>query len=331
MSASAEEEILPAPPQPPSPLPDEPFFAPAIVDGIDGDILQPPAPLKPDSISTLFSSFSSRMSDAMKASRTAVSSVLPAAKATLPAILFFGDSITEYSTHASGDDAPGWNLRLQEVYAGKVDLFVRGFSGYNTRWACHIFPQVLEQCSGKARIGIVFIFFGANDAVIDSGRQHVPLHEYVANLTKLVTYVRGYRRVDPIQPVLVTPPPVKLVPDQNESPTRLPARTREYAAACVNVARELACPVVDVHSEMMGRLRAQWENEELLQQGLDTFLSDGLHLNADGNRLVAELFLDTFRKDLPDFSPDVVKRPFPKLEDIDATNPEASLGSSVLV
>lgn len=331
MSASAEEEVVPAPPQPRSPLPDEPFFAPAIVDGIDGDLIQPPVPsAKSDNISDMFSSLSARMSEAMRVSRSAVTSVLPVNKSTIPAVLFFGDSITEYSVKAAGEEGPGWGVWLREIYTGKVDLFIRGFSGYNTRWACHILPQVLEQCSGKGAVRVVVIFFGSNDAVIDSEGQHVPLKEYVSNLRRMVDFIRRYRRVNPIKTVLVSPPPLQQDGEKSKA-KRLSARTQEYATACVTVAKEMGCPVVDLHAEMIGRLQAELETEEEVQKGLDKYLCDGLHLNAEGNRVVAELMLDMFRKDFPSLSPDVVKRPFPPYKDIDLNNPAVSLGDNVLL
>lgn len=322
---------MPAPPQPRSPLPDEPFFAPAIVDGIDGDILQPPAqPQKSEHISDVFSSLSARMSEAVRVSRSAVTSVLPVGKPTIPAVLFFGDSITEYSVKIAEEEGPGWSVRLQELYAGKVDLFVRGFSGYNTRWGCHILPQVIEQCSGKGALKVVVIFFGANDAVIDSEGQHVPLKEYSSNLRKMVEFIHRYRRVNPIQTILVSPPPVQQSRD-GDVPKRLTARTQEYAAACVSLAGEMECPVLDLHGEMIGRLQAELETEEEVQKGLGRYLCDGLHLNSEGNYIVAELMADVFRRDFPALSPDVVKRPFPPHTDIDINNPAASLGENVLV
>lgn len=331
MSASAEEEVVPAPPQPQSPLPDEPFFAPAIVDGIDGDVIQTPAPpQKADNVSDIFSTLSARMSDAVRVSRTAVTSVLPMNKSTIPGVLFFGDSITEFSVKAAAEEGPGWGVWLQEVYAGKVDLFVRGFSGYNTRWACHILPRVLEQCSGKGAVRVVVIFFGSNDATIDSERQHVPLEEYTNNLRSMVEFVRRYRRANPIQTVLVSPPPLQESGEKG-LPERLSARTQEYAEACMIVAKEMDCPMVDLYAEMTGRLQAEVETEEEVQKGLDRYLCDGLHLNTEGNQVVAELMLDMFRKDFPSLCPDVVKRPFPPYKDIDPNNLAASLGENMLV
>lgn len=41
----------------------------------------------------------------------------------------FGDSITEQSV------GPGWSGQLAAAYGRKADVRVRGYSGYNTRWA----------------------------------------------------------------------------------------------------------------------------------------------------------------------------------------------------
>lgn len=328
MASKSNEEVLPAPPQPPLLQEEEPFTNPPIVVGIEED--DKSQTNYTDSISNVFSSLTTHVSEAMRVSRSAVSSVLPNSKATLPAVLFFGDSLTEYSSHLTSADAPGWSQRLHEVYDGKVDLYIRGFSGYNTRYACHLLPRILSQCGGIGSVRVVVIFFGANDAVITSEAQHVPLREYADNLRKLANYVKSYRKLDPILPVLVTPPPVQEEGQGDPVPSRLAARTKEYASACVAVARKLACPVIDLHSEMISRLEEEFDTEDAVQKGLERYLIDGLHFTSTGNEVVAEMMLEMFRKEVPALSPDMVKRPFPPWREIDNSKPEASLGSNHL-
>ena len=65
-----------------------------------------------------------------------------------------------------------------------------------------LFPE------GSPAIDAVTIFFGANDSALpdqSAARQHVPVDEYKANLTKMVAFFRG-KGVRSI--VIITPPPV---------------------------------------------------------------------------------------------------------------------------
>ncbi|PUZ56510.1 hypothetical protein GQ55_5G318200 [Panicum hallii var. hallii] len=75
-----------------------------------------------------------------------------------PRVVLFGDSITEQSFRPGG-----WGAALADTYSRKADVVVRGYGGYNTRWALflmhHIFPL-----DGIAPPLATTIFFGANDA-----------------------------------------------------------------------------------------------------------------------------------------------------------------------
>ncbi|XP_021650672.2 GDSL esterase/lipase At5g62930 isoform X2 [Hevea brasiliensis] len=56
-----------------------------------------------------------------------------------PQIVLFGDSITEQSFRSGS-----WGASLADTYSRKADVLVRGYGGYNTRWALfllhHLFP-----------------------------------------------------------------------------------------------------------------------------------------------------------------------------------------------
>lgn len=54
-----------------------------------------------------------------------------------PKIYLFGDSITEAS-FADG----GWGASLAHHFSRRVDFLVRGYSGYNTRWALKVLDKV---------------------------------------------------------------------------------------------------------------------------------------------------------------------------------------------
>ncbi|XP_042033893.1 GDSL esterase/lipase At5g62930-like isoform X1 [Salvia splendens] len=64
-----------------------------------------------------------------------------------PQIVLFGDSITQQSFRSGG-----WGASVADTYSRKVDVVLRGYGGYNTRWALfllnHLFPLRLLFFSG---------------------------------------------------------------------------------------------------------------------------------------------------------------------------------------
>lgn len=206
------------------------------------------------------------------------------------AALLFGDSITQRAW--TEDGTPGWVSILADAYSRKVDIFNRGFSGYNTRQAVTIADEVFTQPAGAKPLLFSTVFFGANDAAAPTGHplepakplQHVPLAEYEANLARIVAVAR--RATDAAGAVLVlTPPPV----DSARWPDRSTAAAGTYAAAARAVAAAAAAAggaggarvcLVDVHALVLAA-----------PDGATELLNDGLHLSAAGNRFVAAAVL----------------------------------------
>ncbi|KAA8519695.1 hypothetical protein F0562_013860 [Nyssa sinensis] len=222
-----------------------------------------------------------------------------------PKIYLFGDSITEESF---GDGA--WGASLAHHFSRTLDVVLRGYSGYNTRWALRVvnrvFPPETAVGSGGAPLAIM-LFFGANDACLPdrcSAFQHVPVDEYKQNLHAIVGFFKN--RWPTTQVVLITPPPIdevgRLLHPFVENTLGLPERTNEaagvYAKACVAVAVECGIPVVDL-----------WTRMQQFPEWQKSFLRDGLHLTQGGNRIVFEevigklgetgLSLETLPVDLP--------------------------------
>lgn len=141
-----------------------------------------------------------------------------------PKIYLFGDSITE----ASFCDG-GWGSSLAHhfcrtvyslyccfwyivgldclmvidflcgLFEFQVDVVLRGYSGYNTRWALKVAEKVFTAVKGGGGGGdegapiAVTVFFGANDACLPdrcSAFQHVPIHEYKQNLQSIVSFLK---------------------------------------------------------------------------------------------------------------------------------------------
>lgn len=72
---------------------------------------------------------------------------------------------------------------------------LRGYSGYNTRWALKVAERAMEGVCPEAAAppAAVTVFFGANDASLPdrrSGFQHVPLLEYQSNLRALCGFLK---------------------------------------------------------------------------------------------------------------------------------------------
>jgi len=133
-------------------------------------------------------------------------------------IVLFGDSLTEQSFRVNG-----WGASLANAYSRKLsffllksnqirsdpfspnvltnksyncmfqaDILVRGYGGYNTRWALFLLHHLFPLESTKPPLATT-IFFGANDAALSgrtSERQHVPIQEFKHNLQKTILHLK---------------------------------------------------------------------------------------------------------------------------------------------
>ncbi|KAJ8761067.1 hypothetical protein K2173_000746 [Erythroxylum novogranatense] len=218
-----------------------------------------------------------------------------------PKMYLFGDSITEES-FSNG----GWGASLASCFSRSVDVVLRGYSGYNTRWALKVADKVFP-AEGGATVLAVTVFFGANDASLPdrySAFQHVPLPEYKQNLHAIVSFLK--QRCPNAVILLITPPPVdeegRLRDPYMDNAMGLPERTNEaagaYAKECISVAQAYGCPVIDL-----------WTKIQQLPDWQNSCLRDGLHLTESGSRVVFEevvmklkergLSLETLPADLP--------------------------------
>ncbi|KAJ4973091.1 hypothetical protein NE237_006265 [Protea cynaroides] len=227
-----------------------------------------------------------------------------------PQIVLFGDSITEQSFRRGG-----WGAALADAYSRKADVLNRGYGGYTTRLGFfllhHLFPL---ECTNPPVA--TTIFFGANDAALlgrNSERQHVPVEEYKENLRRMVHHLKKCSPTMLI--VLITPPPVdeegRLEYARSvygENAVKLAERTNEmagvYAKQCVELARELGLPSIDLWSKMQ-------ETEEWRKK----FLSDGLHLTEEGNAVVHQEVIRVFNE--ASFCASAMPYDFPHHSEID--------------
>jgi isoamyl acetate esterase len=215
-----------------------------------------------------------------------------ATTSTKKPIILFGDSITQGSFSISG-----FGAYISNVYARRLDVLNRGFSGYNTRWAKKYIKDIFPPTS---KASLITIFFGANDASIIelNPRHHVPIQEYGRNLADLCNHVKEMcnGRI-----ILVTNPPVahfKRLEFQKQKygkgATGILERTNEvaglYAAKCVEVAKANQYPVLDLWTLMQ-------EEEDW-----PSFLNDGLHFSEKGNQFVGRLMVDAINKYYPELA-----------------------------
>ncbi|XP_057479979.1 GDSL esterase/lipase At5g62930-like [Actinidia eriantha] len=198
-----------------------------------------------------------------------------------PQIVIFGDSITEQSFRSGG-----WGAALADNYSRKADLVLRGYGGYNTRWALFLLHHLFPLGSAAPPVAAT-VFFGANDAALSgrtSERQHVPIEEYKENLRKIVHHLKECSPAMLV--VLITPPPIdeegRMAYARSlycDKAMELPERTNEvtgvYATRCVELAKELGLPSINLWSKMQET--EGWQKK---------FLSDGLHLTPEGNAVV---------------------------------------------
>ncbi|KAJ1688487.1 hypothetical protein LUZ63_019877 [Rhynchospora breviuscula] len=264
-----------------------------------------------------------------------------------PQIVLLGDSITEQSFRAGG-----WGAALADSYSRKADIVVRGYGGYNTRWALlllhHLFP--LYSCLPPPLA--VTIFFGANDAALfgrQSQKQHVPLPEYKDNLRKIISH---FKQISPTMlVVLIAPPPVDedareqyamfvffslsftLIPFSSlqyakpsfnnrslygDKARKLPERTNEvtgtYATQCVDLAQEMHVPCIDL-----------WTLMQQTQGWQKLFLRDGLHLTEEGNGLVHSEVLRALNA--AGLAAEEMQLDFPHHSAIDGAHPEMAFQS----
>ncbi|KAL8118351.1 GDSL esterase/lipase At5g62930 isoform X2 [Apium graveolens] len=232
-----------------------------------------------------------------------------------PQIVLFGDSITQQSFSLGA-----WGAALADTFSRKADVLVRGYGGYNTRWALFLLHHIFPLDAATPPLAVT-IFFGANDAALSgrtSERQHVPVEEYKENLRKIVHHIKECS--NKVLVLLITPPPI----DEDgrfkyarslygDKAMKLPERTNEvtglYAKQCIELAEELGIPSINLWSKMQET--DGWQKK---------FLNDGLHLTPEGNevvhlevtRIFAELGL----------SPTEMPLDFPHHSKIDPETPE---------
>ncbi|KAF2456443.1 GDSL Lipase/Acylhydrolase family protein [Lineolata rhizophorae] len=241
-------------------------------------------------------------------------------------ILLFGDSILQQSCNQEGGF--GLTPALQDAFIRRLDVVNRGLSGYNTQQALKVLAKIIRP-PHQAKIRFMILLFGANDACLPNShtKQGIPLGEYRENLKTICTHPAVEAHKPRI--VVMIPPPVDEYAlaqwdgSSDGHPTRSAERTKEFARAAREAARELQLPILDVWSLLMSR--TGWKEGQPLPGSkdnpkvtlLDEFLYDGLHLTSKAYKLVFENLMSIMESQWPDQVPERLPFVLPAWDDGD--------------
>lgn len=150
--------------------------------------------------------------------------------------------------------------------------------------------------------------------------QSIPLERFKGNLNKMIDMLRNDKspHYNPSTVItLFSCPPICKAQRQEHvleqwgpgvELDRDPARTKQFAEAAGEVAKERGVGFVDVYGAMMAA--AGPNPDESLRQ----FFWDGLHLSAAGYKVVVDAFLAYIQKEHQELLPDSLPKVFPLWE-----------------
>ncbi|CAI0425384.1 unnamed protein product [Linum tenue] len=201
-----------------------------------------------------------------------------------PQFVLFGSSIVQMS-FSNG----GWGAILADIYARKADIVLRGYSGWNSRRALQVLHQVFPK-DAAVQPSLVVVYFGGNDSIHPHQTglgPHVPLPEYVDNMTKIALHLKSLS--DKTRVIFLTAPPV----DEDLMNTTLGnvfdmVRTNEacgvYSQACMKLCDEIGVKGVDLWSSI--QQTDNWKN----------CFTDGIHLSPQGSKVVVKEILKVIKE-----------------------------------
>ncbi|KAG4989813.1 hypothetical protein AAZX31_11G233000 [Glycine max] len=203
-----------------------------------------------------------------------------------PLFVLFGSSIVQLSfSHG------GWGSHLSDIYSRKADILLRGYYGWNSRRALQVLNQVFPK-DAAIQPSLVIVYFGGNDSMgpHSSGLgPHVPLHEYIENMRKILIHIQGLS--EKIRIIVLSCPPVneEKVRGNTSGIFSELVRTNElcqsYSEACIKLCKELDVKVVDLFNAL--QKRDDWMN---------ACFTDGIHLAAEGSKIVVKEILRVLKE-----------------------------------
>lgn len=232
-------------------------------------------------------------------------------------IILFGDSITQRCF----DTDRGFSLggSLQNHFVRRLDVLNRGYGGYNTAWAKCIFPRILQtEITEYSKIRLMTIFLGTNDA--RNTIQRIQIEEFESNLLEMVNTARKYN----INLILIGPALYDPVSAQ-EIGISTNKQILEYSKVVEKIAKKENLPFIDLWNAF--RKYNNYTEEEILSDtcNLENLLSDGVHFNGNGYKILYDELMKKIEENFPDLSLENFPRRLQEYKLIDRDNIEASV------
>ncbi|RYC56774.1 hypothetical protein CHU98_g9430 [Xylaria longipes] len=227
-------------------------------------------------------------------------------------IVLFGDSLFQLCSHVQ--DGFSFQGALQHLCVRGLDVINRGFSGYNTKNALELLPQIfLPPSPTTPRIEYLLVLLGANDAClpVPTSTQGVPIEQYKENLIKNTdsTIVVTHEHIKAHNPkiLLVTPPPLDEIQSYatdlekgHKETVRMAAVSAQYSATVRQVAAELPGVVlIDLQKALMEKAISMTPDydpsgpplgyPEGERGALEQLLPDGLHMSGEAYRVFFDI------------------------------------------
>lgn len=169
------------------------------------------------------------------------------------------------------------------LLAAQVQVFNAGIGGHNTRNGLKRINNLLEQFTPT----VLVIGFGANDAV--NSRAIIPENEFKTNFAEMIAAARK-KEVKTIvlnscNPCIDSYLTARHKYQNNALPSELIKKYNKIIAA---VCAENKVIFNDFHAEVMKKGGATGSRSSLIRNVANTNIKDGLHLTAEGAKLLAE-------------------------------------------
>ncbi|KAJ3076951.1 Signal peptidase complex catalytic subunit S11C [Podochytrium sp. JEL0797] len=193
----------------------------------------------------------------------------------------------------------GWGHLLSNEYSRKMDVRIRGFSGYNSVHLSLAVGPILQEIRDPRRIKLVTVLIGTNDFTVPEAYVHVGVETYKTKLLEILETVSALAPVAKI--VVMTPPPLGAKRGGNY----WIENARIYRDAC----SEVVTGLVESRKWKHVALLNLWDaflpglpyDDEAFDPAVGAHLfSDGLHFSAEGNRVVFDAAMETVRVNWPE-------------------------------
>lgn len=193
-------------------------------------------------------------------------------------VIFLGDSISNRGLRPDGYISV---LKQELEKKGKADKYILIGAGHEGNTVLNLQTRLERDVLSK-NPDIVFIYIGINDVwkVINNPPTNTPLDKYEAGLQELITKTKATGA----KVILCTP---SVIGEKHDGTNPQDALLEQYAAISRKVAKENKAKLCDLRKAFIKHLKQNnLENKEK-----DILTIDKVHLNAAGNKLVANQML----------------------------------------